>query len=44
MNAAFRDKRFVDIEEEEIFKIEKSIDFFCYKNERICSWVRTENV
>lgn len=33
VNAAFRDKRFVDIEEEEIFKIEKSIDFFCYKNE-----------
>ena len=33
VNAAFRDKRFVDIEDEEIFKVEKSIDFFYYQNE-----------
>lgn len=33
VNVTFRDKRFVDMEDEEIFKIEKSIDFFCYQNE-----------
>ena len=33
VNVVFKDKKFIDIEEEEIFKIEKSIDFFSYEDE-----------
>jgi transcriptional regulator of heat shock response len=33
VNVVFRDKKFIDIEEEEIFKIEKSIDFFSFDDD-----------
>jgi len=33
VNVVFKDKKFIDIQEEEIFKIEKSIDFFSYEEE-----------
>lgn len=32
VNAVFRDKKFVDIKEEEIFKISKQIDFYYYQD------------